>query len=262
MSVPSADKQSFTCPHCGALAHQTWFDCFAASRPKGEEGLPVFYDLEKVEKAISEIKEGEMSEADLASFGLAKLAAQGDVVLWNRGANLYAREVKNLNISQCFSCDKFVVWINAKQYWPHPEYEIPPASNMPTTVLDNYSEARLIYKDSPRAACALLRSAIECLCNEINGKNQSVFEGIGQLVKAGLDSKIQRALDVVRVTGNNAIHPGTMSSEDSLDTAIRLFKLVNIIVEKLINEPVEIDSLFEGLGDGQKEAIARRDNRE
>ena len=47
---------------------------------------------------------------------------------------------------------------------------------------------------------------------ELKGKN--IDDDIGALVKRGLDARIQKALDVVRVVGNNAVHPGQIDLRD------------------------------------------------
>jgi Surface-adhesin protein E len=49
-------------------------------------------------------------------------------------------------------------------------------------------------------------------------------------VKNGLPETVQKSLDVVRVTGNNAVHPGQMDAAD-VNAAASLFALVNVIVE-------------------------------
>lgn len=142
---------------------------------------------------------------------------------------------------------------------PRSEWQFLPSPDMPAPVKKDYEEANAVFLVSPRASAALLRVAIEKLCNEINKSDDSVFEGIGKLVKKGLDEKVQRALDIVRVTGNEAVHPGQIDFNDTPETAQRLFKLVNIIVERLITLPKEIDDVYDGLPEDKRKAIENRD---
>lgn len=70
---------------------------------------------------------------------------------------------------------------------------------------------------------------------------------------------IQQALDVVRVVGNNAVHPGELTEEDISDVAISLFDLLNAIVEDRIARPKALEALYERLPEGARNAIAKRD---
>ena len=122
-----------------------------------------------------------------------------------------------------------------------------------------YNEAALIYNKSPRAACALLRLAVERLCNEL-GETSKIDNMIGNLVKKGLPTIVQKALDAVRVIGNKAVHPGQIAFDvDDKSTAETLMKLLNIITERLITEPKEIDGIFDTLPQSVKDSIEKRD---
>jgi len=66
-------------------------------------------------------------------------------------------------------------------------------------------------------------------------------------------------MDVVRVVGNNAVHPGTIDINDNPTVAIKLFKLINIIVETCITTQNEITDLFDELPTNSKAAIEKRD---
>ena len=123
-----------------------------------------------------------------------------------------------------------------------------------------YDEAGLIYNKSPRAACALLRLAIDRLCNELGETDRDINKNIGALVQKGLPTSIQKALDIVRVVGNKAVHPGQIAFDvDDKETAIALMKLVNLITVRMISEPKEINSMFEKLPEHVKESIEKRD---
>ena len=108
--------------------------------------------------------------------------------------------------------------------------------------------------------CALLRLAIDRLCNELGETDRDINKNIGALVEKGLPKPVQQALDVVRVVGNKAVHPGQIAFDiDDKETAIALMRLVNMITERMISEPKEIDSLFQRLPESAKESIEKRD---
>ncbi len=116
-----------------------------------------------------------------------------------------------------------------------------------------------IVNDSPRGACALLRLALQKLMPHLEESGKNLNEDIGNLVKKGISSEVQKALDSVRVIGNNAVHPGELDLKDDVRTAISLFRLINYIVDNQISSKKEIDGIFEGLPQMNIEAIKRRD---
>ena len=163
-----------------------------------------------------------------------------------------------LNIARCENCGKKIIWIEETYIYPE-ICGIEPVNDMPDSVKTLFNEAASIYHKSPRAACALLRLALERLCNEL-GETGSINEMIGSLVRNGLSSKIQKALDSVRVIGNNAVHPGHIALDvDDRATAETLMKLLNIITERLITELKAIDEIFDTLPETVKESIGKRD---
>ncbi len=131
---------------------------------------------------------------------------------------------------------------------------------MPDDIKADYEEARDILSQSPRGAAALLRLCIQKLCKHLGKPGTNINDDIGALVKDGLSPKVQKSLDIVRVVGNNAVHPGQIDLRDDLQTANMLFGLVNLIADVMITQPKHVDELFNSVvPDSQKDAIARRD---
>lgn len=208
---PSWDKDSFTCPHCGAIS------------------LMHFHCISYIDKKV---------------IGFYEEKHEGNS--W-------------VQVATCHNCAKHIVWVDNIYAYPDIVAE-DPNPDMPEEVKLLYNEAGLIYNKSPRAACALLRLAIDRLCNELGETDRDINKNIGALVKKGLPESVQKALDVVRVVGNKAVHPGQIAFDvDDKATATMLMRLINIIVERMITEPNEIDSLYQGLPDSVRESIDRRD---
>lgn len=144
--------------------------------------------------------------------------------------------------------------------WPFGIANAPlPHSEMPEDVKADYIEARSISALSPRGASALLRLGIQKLCKHLGGTGENINQDIGALVKKGLPVQIQQALDVVRVTGNNAVHPGELRLEDKPEIAQALFGLLNLIVENRIAEPKRVEALYASLPEGARKAVEKRD---
>jgi hypothetical protein len=106
---------------------------------------------------------------------------------------------------------------------------------------------------------ALLRLCIEKLMAALGEKGKDLNDDIASLVAQGLPVQVQQALDIVRVTGNNAVHPGRIDLKDDKATATTLFNLVNLIVENRIAQPSHIRAMFNSLPPGALEQIKRRD---
>jgi hypothetical protein len=136
----------------------------------------------------------------------------------------------------------------------------PPHLDLPKDIKQDYEEARAIVSRSPRSAAALLRLAIEKLTNTIlrENKDDKLDTKIELLVKEmGLRSEIRKALHIVRVIGNNAVHPGQIDLRDDIEVAVKLFNLVNRIVQETVTEPKEIDSIIRGLPDKERKKIEK-----
>jgi hypothetical protein len=134
-----------------------------------------------------------------------------------------------------------------------------PNDDLPEDIKNDYEEARGIVALSPRGAAALLRLAIQKLCAHLGERGRSIDDDIAALVKKGLPPRVQPALDAVRVVGNEAVHPCTISLQDNPEIAASLFGLVNFIAEKMITEPKEIDALYASLPAAKRDAIVKRD---
>ena len=95
------------------------------------------------------------------------------------------------------------------------------------------------------------------MCIQIGEKGKDLNADIANLVKKGLPHKIQQALDIVRVIGNNAVHPGQIDIEDDQETTLRLFELVNFIAKTMISEPKEIAAMYNKLPENSRTAIEK-----
>lgn len=78
----------------------------------------------------------------------------------------------------------------------------------------------------------------------------------------GLPKPVQQALDTVRVVGNNAVHPGKIDLRDDIETAERLFDLVNIIAQDRISKPNAVAEMYEKVvPETTRKAIEKRDSK-
>ena len=167
--------------------------------------------------------------------------------------------VHNLHLSKCYSCKEIAVWVHDRLLFPPAPEGPSPNPDLPSAVRLDYEEASRILNLSPRGSAALLRLAIQKLCAELGGHGKDINDDIANLMKKGPAPLVQKALESVRVIGNEAVHPGKLDLKDDRDTASRLFKLVNIIAEQMISNPKHVDELYAKLPDARREAIEKRD---
>lgn len=167
--------------------------------------------------------------------------------------------------ARCDACSEASVFLitgdEEFQLFPDLLTDIPqPNVDMPEDIEKIYLEAAKVLKDSPRASAALSRLAIDQLTLKFSNKN-NLNTRIADMVSKGLSPIIQKALDTVRVIGNNAVHPGTIDLNDNPELSLSLLELVNLIVDKQISEPKKIQEMYNRLPDKNLEAIKKRDTK-
>lgn len=168
---------------------------------------------------------------------------------------------KKLSVSFCSKCGNYSLWLDERMIYPISSIAPLPVEEMPKDVKEDFLEARRIVNESPRGACALLRLALEKLLHDIGEPGKKIDHNISVLVGKGIPSKIQKAMDSVRIIGNEAVHPGLIDLKDDKDTAIVLFTLLNVIVDVIIVQEKKINSMYEMLPESKKEGIENRDRK-
>ena len=219
------EAASFNCPHCGAFSQQRW-------------------DHLRMDTQMFPIR------------------AAGHIWSVETGDISYSSIRSPIAVSACEVCDRIVVWVSSLKVYPRTLDAPLPSSDMPDQPREFYEEARLIFGDSPRAAAALLRLALEKLMESQEVPGDTLNQQIGNLVKERkLPLSVPKSLDAVRVIGNDAIHDlGQIQLYDDSETAGMLFGLVNFAVEKLIADPETVNGIYKMLPESKRKAIEKRDN--
>lgn len=266
--APKIDLVRFNCPHCSAFAAQTWKELGAAPLLKGIGGLQPTSFLPTTPNIVREYVPAPEPMDDPLKYlrsresnQLRKALSGGQVVFSEWDSKATIRRAGNLFLSVCSSCTESAVWLYDRLLWPPANEAPPPNSDFSADVRRDYEEASRILELSPRGAAALLRLAIQKLCKELGGTGKDLDKDIGMLVTKGLPVKVQQALDIVRVIGNEAVHPGVLDLRDDRATASTLFGLVNMIADRMITQPKEVAVLFDGLPQTKRDAIERRDGK-
>lgn len=167
-------------------------------------------------------------------------------------------------ICKCEHCERLSIWSTKNDrtgvlIFPSTISAPVAHEHLPSDCQVDFEEAREISSRSPRGAAALLRLCLQKLLGHIGGKGEHIDTDIKALVALGLDPHIQQALDVIRVTGNNAVHPLEMNLEDDHDSVLVLFEMINFIVEERISRPLKTQYRFANLPEKARLAIEKRD---
>lgn len=167
--------------------------------------------------------------------------------------------VQDMKISECTHCNKFAYWYKEEMIIPNESTAPWPHEDIPESIKEDYLEARSIVNKSPRGSAAILRLCIQKLMIELGESGKNINLDIGSLVKKGLPEEVQQALDILRVIGNESVHPGELDLRDDIDTAVQLFELINFIIEDRITRKKKISSLFSKLPENKRKEIEKRD---
>jgi hypothetical protein len=118
------------------------------------------------------------------------------------------RIVSEFKASQCTHCGKRLYWYDGTIIVPDVISAPPPNDDLDDEIKRDYLEAASIVAKSSRSAGGLLRLCIQKLCKQLGEEGKNIDKDIGSLVAKGLDVRVQKALDTVRVIGNESAHPG------------------------------------------------------
>ena len=263
---PKYGYGSFDCPHCLVRAQHFWFSvCVSQISHFG-----LVHEMEKFNESKSIYKdniegfyeESEYFEREESIFeedlNFNHLYLSKDQIEHEEVKNTGFKSTENFKISECTNCQRLGLWKFDELIYPR-FGNIPRHPDMPSKVEEFFIEANKIFNESPRGAAALLRLALEELLKHLEIKGRDINEKIANLVESGIDSKIQKALDIVRVTGNQAVHPGLIDFNDNQEIALTLFEIVNHIVDEMITRKNNIKNFYDKLPKTALKAIKKRD---
>lgn len=255
-SPPSIKETAFDCPHCGAFTTQYWFSIKAQQQ---KDDRPSIFVPDKEWKAAMQKDQEIPNEQKILWLDWCDKIFTGLVFLEEEKD--YGNKVNNLYISKCYHCKKIAVWVHGTIVFPPEKQGIQPNQDLPDEIIQDFEEARSIVGLSPRGAAALLRLCIQKLCVFLGEKGKDIDKDIASLVSKGLNPLVQKSLDIVRVIGNEAVHPGVIDLNDNRDTANKLFGLINSIADQMITHPKNVEKLYGQLPEEKRKAIEERNGK-
>lgn len=244
--VPSYKSDKFECPHCIVIAQQHWFDAASAAKHTSFIIRHTFLNyrtniLDYQQKTIQSFIESSRNSIE---------------------AEVKANVPASFSIATCTACGEITFWIDKSLIFPRKTSLPLPNIDMGEDIKSLYLEAATIFIDSPKGATALLRLALQKLLKQLGESGENINNDIKMLVSKGLSPKIQQALDILRVVGNNAVHPGQIDIDDNSEIALKLFHILNFIADEMITKPKELEKLYgDIIPEITKEHIKHRDGK-
>jgi len=243
---PELGSEKFQCPHCKVISQQVWFSKNLLSSITNNIIRQNYYDYRYGIK--------EYNQKAIESF-----IAQLDLKFGKKFSNFFPSD---LAIATCFACEDITVWIEKEMVYPKMMSVPPPNDDLDDDIKSLYYESASILNDSPKGSTALLRLALQKILKQIGKGKKKINDDIKDLVAEGLSTEMQQALDIVRVLGNNAVHPGQIDLEDNSEIALRLFEIINFIADQMITKPKELKKLYTDIiPDNTKDHINQRDGK-
>lgn len=240
---------AFVCAFCGAQSQQNWYASilvrlvsreFLTLRPKPPGGRPPeWYEQAQGIWPFA-------TERGNYSYEFAAKCPSAANAYWSECCNP--------------KCRRLSLWIGGRLQFPDSSNWMPNA-DLPEDIKRDFLEAASIVARSPRGAAALLRLCIQKICVFLEKDPDNLNNAIAELVEAGLPERVSQMLDIVRVTGNEAVHPGTMDLRDDKQTVENLFKLVNLIADELLTRPREADEIWNTLPEEKRKQVEQRNAR-
>jgi Domain of unknown function (DUF4145) len=211
-SAPMFGLDAFRCPHCHTHSHQVWYSSLAGQSLSTALGGK----LDGIDSAIQLHSAGRPAPLTLSSSNKIK-------------EYLFVHRVEDCHFAACARCKLVSIWRKGDMIFP--DMLLAPDANpdLPKEIRQVYDEAASILQKSPRASAALLRLCVETLCKHLKLPGSRLVDMIPRLRDMGLREDVIEMAHVVRLSGNNAVHPGSIDAGDNLESALSLFSLLNLI---------------------------------
>lgn len=214
--TPKLMARAFTCPHCDVTAAHHWFG--------NQSAMPMCKDDE------------------------------GGYAFMRHAPYYTGDEVAEWVFAKCDSCAKLSVWHGKHMVFPEACPVGEPNEDMPEEVAGIYREAAGVVTASPRAAAALLRLGLQTLLEQVLGEESTggIYGDIKLLQERNVSEYLIMALDIIRVSGNESVHPGEINLNDTPDDAHYLFDVLNMVCDNLITQPRRMEEAYSRLPESKR----------
>ena len=211
---PKFGAESFSCPHCDAIAHHEWYSLFLKPEKADDlviltpEGVSERDGISELDQFVQRLRKNELT------YGYQKHPQPMKV------------RMANLHVSRCNQCNGFAVWVSNELVFPRQ------TRKMPELAEQDLDEAATVLKKSPVGSAALMRLCIQKLVPLLSQNGKGLDEHISSLVRKGLEVEIQQAMGVLEVIRNDPVRLTKFESEEEQEMALKFFESLKAILER------------------------------
>jgi len=218
---PRLGAESFSYPHCNAVANQDWYSLFLKPENANEvlvltpetvtvrtEGKNEWNDITEIDQFVERLKRNEVT------------------YVYQKHSQSLKVKMANLHLSSCHSCNGFALWVGERLAFPIN------VDKTPALVEEDLEEAAAILNKSPRGAIALMRVCIQKLMPLLKQDSENLNDSMSSLVRKGLEVEIQQAMEVLQVLGNDLGQPTSLDTQEDKEMALRFVDSLKAILER------------------------------
>jgi hypothetical protein len=220
---PRLGAESFSCPHCNTVAHQDWYSLFL--KPENAAEIRV---LTPETVMVSTLRQGEAQRDSLKEIDQFVERLKKNELTYEYQKHPHPLKVKmaNLHISNCHSCNGFLLWVSGLLVFPTR------MDKTPELVEEDLQEATTILDKFPRGATALMRVCIQKLVPLLNQDGNELDEHVSSLVRKGLEMEMQQATEVLEVLRLDPVQLTQLESQADKEMVLRFLDSLKAILER------------------------------
>jgi hypothetical protein len=220
---PQLGAESFSCPHCKAVAHQDWYSLFLKPENAAEVGV-----LTPEAVTVSTLRQGEAQRDNIKEIEqfIERLKKTQLTYEYQKHPHPLKVKMANLHISNCHNCNGFSLWVSGLLVYPTK------LDKTPELVDEDVEEAAVVLNKSPRGATALMRVCIQKLVPLLEENGKELNQRVSSLVRKGLEMEIQQAMDVLEVLRSDSAQLNPLESQADRETALRFLDSLKEVLER------------------------------
>jgi hypothetical protein len=224
---PQLGAESFSCPHCNAVAHQDWYSLFLKPENAAEVGV-----LTPEAVTVSTLRQGEAQRDNIKEIEqfIERLKKTQLTYEYQKHPHPLKVKMANLHISNCHNCNGFSLWVSGLLVYPTK------LDKTPELVDEDVEEAAVVLNKSPRGATALMRVCIQKLVPLLEENGKELNQRVSSLVRKGLEMEIQQAMDVLEVLRSDSAQLNPLESQADRETALRFLDSLKEVLERRMSQ--------------------------